>query len=899
MNNVSQRENSDLLSAYERADSKIRVRHVRISVVLFLLLMPTFAALDWMLYRDYFPEMLRIRLIFDVVFLAFFFLTFTPAAKYIKTIGVVGAVIAGISICWMIAVSEGADSPYYAGLTLILVVMSVLLPWTVTETAVVCCVTLCCYVAACYIGSHGLLFDSQVAPVFFNNMFFLSATSIICITASHFQSARRFEEFRLTFELDCQNKKLAALDRAKTHFFSNISHELRTPLTLILAPVQEMLEGGLRVSDTVALRLGMVRDNGLRLLKLVNDLLDVIRLEERKGSLESIPLDLNSFASGVADSMAHLAETKEISLIKRISADAIVVQADPQALEKLLINLINNSVKFTDRFGRIVIETTRDSQFGLVRVTDNGIGIAKEDQPFIFDRFHQVDGSSTRRYRGSGLGLALVKEITQAMDGEVWVSSALGEGTTMTLSLPLAGKEAGSAAGMITEAHDEIDRFHRLAEQNGGLTLEEPESPLDGFQSPGGMPVILIVEDEPDMRRYLADIVQPEYGVMLARTGLEGFNLAVEKAPDLVLLDLMLPELDGLEVCRRIRESQLHPGPKIMLLTARVDEESKLAALNSGADDFLTKPFSSLEVRTRLRNLVVTRRLEKDLVEQNALLQEALDDLARTQTQLIQSEKLNALGNLSAGLLHEINNPLNYTLTALQLLRGHDSIRTDDFLGEIVSDMEEGMQRIHSIVSDLSAFAYPSEAEKQVSFDFNAAIDSALRFSAHEMDQIQFSSNLPRPAMVLGSKSHLTQVLINLFSNAVKAIEAHPSGCSGAIKVIGKVRDSRLFVHVEDNGIGIGKDALTRIFDPFFTTRDVGEGLGLGLSICHTIIKNHGGELVAESRHGEGSRFSFDLPLEHDHKLWLDAKHQGSATHHVSVDRNVEASIGLGRYEDA
>ncbi len=899
MNNDHDCTDSDLLAAYEQADWRVRVRYVRISVVLFLLLMPTFSALDWMLYRDYFSEMLRIRLAFVLVFLGFFFITFTPAAKYIKIIGVVGAVVAGISICWMIAVSEGAGSPYYAGLTLILVVMSVLLPWTVAETAFVCWVTLGCYLVACSVGSKGLLLNTQMAPIFVNNMFFLSATSIICITASHFQSARRLQQFRLTYELDSQNRKLAALDRAKTHFFSSISHELRTPLTLILAPVQEMLEGDLRVADAISLRLGIVRDNGLRLLKLVNDLLDVIRLEERRGKLETAPLDLNSFTCGVADSMAHLAQTKEISLIKNIPADSIVVQADGQALEKLLINLINNSIKFTERGGCIVIDTMHDARFGIVRVTDNGIGIAKEDQPFIFDRFHQVDGSSTRRYRGSGLGLALVKEMTEAMDGDVRVSSALGEGTTMTLSLPLAADDASISASETADVQDDIERLHRLAEQNGGLTLEEPELSVGGFRGAGGRPVILIVEDEPDMRRYLTDIVQPEYEVLLARTGLEGLSLAVEEVPDLVLLDLMLPEMDGLEVCRRIKEAELHPGPKIMLLTARVDEASKLAALNNGADDFLTKPFSSLEVRTRLGNLFLARRLEKDLVEQNAVLQETLRHLSRTQAQLIQSEKINALGNLSAGLLHEINNPLNYTLTALQLLGSDCLIKKNDFLNEIVADIEEGMQRIRSIVTDLSAFAYPSEAEKQVSFDFNKAIDSAFRFSAHDMSNIQFSSKLPQPAMVLGSKSHLTQVLINLFSNSFKAIKSRPGRQTGIITVKGEARGDRLYVHVSDNGVGIEKDTMTRIFDPFFTTRDVGQGMGLGLSVCHTIVKNHHGDLVVESVPGEGSQFTFDVPLDLEHGLWLHAAHNGRVTFEESIDSNLESSFGNRHYENA
>lgn len=853
-----------LLDAYAEADVGVRLRHVRIALVLFLPLVSSFVLLDWLIYPELFGAMLRIRLAVAVVFVGILALTFTPLGRQIRAIGVISAILASISIAWMVAISEGAASPYYAGLNLILVVMSVLLPWTLRETALVCAGTIVSYVAACAWHSAGVLELADDLPIFANNLFFLLATSIICMTASHYQSLRRFEEFRLRYELDRQNRQLESLDRQKTEFFANVSHELRTPLTLILAPVQELLGGGTPLADRIASRLAVIRDNGLRLLKLVNDLLDVIRLEEGKERLERKAIDLNAVLRGVADGMTHLADTKDIALEKAIPEDALVVRADLRALEKIFVNLVNNAIKFTDAGGRVRVESSSEGDWALVRVQDTGIGIPREEQDSIFARFHQVDGSTTRRYRGSGLGLALVKELTELMDGSVEVESTPGVGTTMEVRLPLArGTRAEEVSAEIAE-EDGIERLHRMAERRGGLTVDGPDLDLVSEEAPaaGGRPRVLVVEDEPDMRRYLAEILAEEYQVSTARTGAEGLRMALERAPDLVVLDLMLPEMDGLEVCRRIRQESTLRSQKIMLLTARVDEESKITALEQGADDFLTKPFSSVEVRTRLRNLLATAVLERDLEERNRRLQRALADLEAIQAQLIHSEKLNALGSLAAGLLHEINNPLNYSLTALQLIRDDPTVQRNELLNEVVGDIDEGMQRIRTIVSDLRAFAYPSEADKQSQVDFRELVETALRFTAHELRDIRLVEDVPEGLQVLGSRSHIVQVLVNLLTNSAKAIAALPDPRAGEIRIsAAPTLGGRVEVRVTDNGVGMDAKTLQRAFDPFFTTRDVGEGVGLGLSICHTIVSNHGGRLRARSQPGEGAELTFDLPL--------------------------------------
>ena len=261
----------------------------------------------------------------------------------------------------------------------------------------------------------------------------------------------------------------------------------------------------------MASRLAVVRDNSFRLLKLVNDLLDVIRMEEGKERLESVPVELIGLVRGLVDSMDHLAHTKEIELVRSLDSSQVVIEADVRALEKILVNLLNNAIKFTDKGGRVTIECRALEQQAEIRVTDTGIGIPHDEQAHIFDRFHQVDGSSTRRFRGTGLGLALVKELTELMGGVVEVNSAPGRGTCMTVRLPLATQQSGeqqiAELTALDREEDELERLHRLAEQRGGLEVEGPESPVDLEVTDVKRPTLLVVEDEPDMRRYLVDIL--------------------------------------------------------------------------------------------------------------------------------------------------------------------------------------------------------------------------------------------------------------------------------------------------------------------------------------------------------------------------------------------------------
>jgi len=852
---------AEVREAYKHADRRTRVWESKIGCMVTLLLMPAGISLDYMIYPQHLQEFLLLRLGYDAFLSVMLALHFTELGqRHIRLITFTWLLAAQATIAYMIFATEGYQSTYYAGLNLALLAVGILLPTSVPEATAFSVSTVALYIASGY-AHQGPSIESDII---YNNLYFLVLTAITCVTGVFLTSRRRFSEFRLSYELDERNKELAELDRLKSQFIANISHEFRTPLTLILAPIDDLLTRYSAFPGAIVDKLRIMRSNAARLLTLVNDLLEVIRLEEGGLKLERRPINVTSLLNSIYNAMRHLADSRAIAFHNELLAKPLWVAADQGALEKVFFNVLSNAFKFTSEGGGVTVSSTVEDGAFLVRFTDTGIGISSADLPYVFDRFRQADSSATRRYPGTGLGLALVKELTEQFEGQIMIDSSKGKGTQVTISLPLLADGAWPKGAEETEdVRQEAlpSQWLRLAAETNAPALgaRDEMAAVDGPQD--DVATVLVVDDEPDMRHYLVDLLNSEYRVVVARDGQEGLDLTEQYRPELVVLDLMLPEIDGLEVCRRIKQNPELRASRVILLTARADEPSKLTALENGADDFLTKPFSGIEVQTRLRNLRNAAELEYDLHRRNKDLQDALSELRDTQNKLVHSEKLNALGRLSAGLLHEINNPLNYTLTALELAKTDPAVEQDEELKDTLDDIDNGMQRIRGIVSELRAFAYPSRGD-QADFLLSEAIDSALHILAHEARGVTVRNEISADWTACGSRNHVTQVLVNLLSNAIKATQAVSGQRQGEIVLSAERREDRLHVTVRDNGPGIPPEALERVFDPFYTTREVGEGMGMGLSVCQTIIRNHDGELVARSEEGAWTEFTFDLTLK-------------------------------------
>lgn len=845
---------------FDNEDRRLRFEQSKIGAWLILFLIPGGIIVDLTSYPQHVAELASYRIMAIICVLGVIALHWTEfGERYPQVLISLWLGTGCLMIAYMIYAIDGTRSTYYESLVMVPLAIGILLPLQVRDVVVFSVLILLTYVVACVLHD-ATPFDK---PRFINNVFFLVLASVIGLTAVYFNSRRRLTEFVLKRELEQRNLQLAELDRVKSEFFANVSHELRTPLTLILAPVQDLQRRIEARSTALREPLRIIEQSALRLLRLVNDLLDLIRFEQGDAKLERLPVDVSRLVGSLVEQVGHLAKTQQLQLISELPSEPVVVDGDAAALERVFINLLSNAIKFTDKGGQIRIRADVIGDQAFLSVADTGIGIDAESLGRIFDRFQQAESSSTRRRQGLGLGLALVKDLVGRMGGDVTVASQRGEGTTFTVALPLSASDL-TAAEPEAEPADAISAFHRQAVLEGSWGLVAPER--SGTPDPTTLgyarPTLLIVDDEPEMQRYLKAMLDADYNVYQAGDGEKGLAAALELKPDIVLLDLMLPKIDGLAVCATLKKREVIEGMKIVMLTARVDDDAKLRALDNGADDFLTKPFSSVEIKTRLRNLVEAGKLERDLKARNTDLEQVLRRLRETEAQLLHSEKLNSLGTMAAGLLHEINNPINFANTAFSLVMRSPTLEADADLKEMLVDIHDGFRRIQTIVSDLRLFSAPTKSESQKPFHMTTAVQHALRFTASERSGIEIRTSLPDGDIVVGNESQIVQVLVNLLLNAARAIRRQPIERVGAIAVNAQAEDGRLVVRVRDNGCGIAADKLTRIFDPFYTTGEVGQGTGLGLSISHSIINSHGGTLTVRSEEGQWAELSFDLPLE-------------------------------------
>jgi signal transduction histidine kinase len=443
---------AEVREGYRSFNSRQLARGLMVLSAISVLIVPGGFVLDYFIYPQRFGAFLALRfgcaLLLLGVIGVLYRLQSSGKLPLIKAIGIFSAVLVNATMCYMIYLTDGARSPYFVGLTLVLTCWSILSPWTAVETIIMCLVSLTIFILAC-VANPGFS-QEGVAPLLGFGSFFILITSIACVSITFFLSGVRFQDFRLRHQLDVQNRELQDLDRVKTQFFSNVSHELRTPLTLILGPVETLLARPDVLDAKVHQGLLLIHRNTLRLLKLINDLLELTRLDQNADLLRKSKITLGVFVRGIVESVRHLGLSKQLRIRVEEADPGLTVMADPSRIEKVLINLLTNAIKYTPAGGTITVRWSGNASEVCIEVQDTGVGIPPEDLPRIFDRFHQVRGNAANLTQGVGIGLALARELVERHGGKLEVESELEKGATFRMRLPVGDE---SEAGEAVESH--------------------------------------------------------------------------------------------------------------------------------------------------------------------------------------------------------------------------------------------------------------------------------------------------------------------------------------------------------------------------------------------------------------------------------------------------------------
>ena len=690
------------------------------------------------------------------------------------------------------------------------------------------------------------------------------------LRAANEQLAHRDEERTRLYD------QLRRHDELKTKFFANVSHELRTPLSLIRGPVENML-GSAALSPEHRQQLQLVTRNARLLEKHVNDLLDIAKLEAAKVQVKYIESDLATLVRETAGNFDGLAAARGISY----AIDAPVTlraQIDQDKIQRVLVNLLSNAFKFSPHGARITcsLRANEAQDAAVITVSDSGPGVAPDVRAMIFDRFYQTEDSATRRFGGTGLGLAIAKEFVSLHGGTIGVRDTAGGGATFDVAVPIH-----APVGVKVDARTPLSHAKRAGELVQEVLLEiEPETttqpPLASTRSTDA-PLVLVVEDNAAMNRFLAQNLAPDYRIETAFNGREGLQKAFLLLPDLIITDVMMPEMSGRQLLEQLRGDPECRDIPVMILTAKADDETRVMLLRAGASDYLMKPILVDEMRQRVANLIAVKQAgdllreellvkENNLVEMIKLLASRRReiDAARTEAEAASRAKDEFIARLS----YQLRTPLTPVLGWSRLLqsRALDSAQVTHAL-QVIDRNIQAQQRLVDEVVDVSRTITGNIHLHPRAVELSAVVRSAMQAVKASADSRQVRINLAvesaTDVVVRGDPDRLRQVVCSVLSNAVKFT---PMG--GKVDIDLAATDVHVTIHVTDSGAGIDPTLLPYVFEPIRQAEGVParrrSSLGLGLSIARHLVELHGGTISAASAgDGRGSTFSITLPRIH------------------------------------
>jgi signal transduction histidine kinase len=662
------------------------------------------------------------------------------------------------------------------------------------------------------------------------------------------------------------------LEALKAQFFANVSHELRTPLALILGPTEKLLADG-TLSREQRASLELVDRNARTLLKHVNDLLDVSKLEAGKTNIAWARADVAGLVRLVASHFDGLAADKRMTLT--VDAPPTLPAAlDVDKIQRVLLNLCANAFKFTPAGGKVRLSARAEGARAIIEVADSGPGIRLAERATVFERFRQLDGTATRRFGGTGLGLAIARDFVTLHGGTIAIGDAPEGGALFTVTLPV---EAPKGTELTGPERLTADTDRAAAELYELQALTQVVARAVDSDERGR---VLVVEDSPDMGRFIAETLASQYTVERAHDGIEGLEKALARPPDLILSDIMMPRMSGDQLVTELRSRRALDAVPIVFLTAKADDELRVRLLRAGAQDYLMKPFSVEELRARIANLVTMKRardlLSRELDAQLQDLEALAGEVTTRKRELavalaatrVACDKAEHASRIKTDFLSMVSHELRTPLTALRIqvermARDPDLIASERHR-KIVQHLAQSSERLERLIDSLLYYARAdkaSTATQVMPVDARGTILDVLdeQRQAADAKGVGLLADIAddMPAMHTDGR-FLRMIVSNVVGNAVKFTER------GEVRVHASWSQGRLTVRVVDTGPGIAAIDHERVFEPFEHLEPVETkhtpGFGLGLALVKQMLEALGGEVSLQSAPGQGSTFTIELP---------------------------------------
>lgn len=781
--------------------------------------------------------------------------------------GAIACTLMGLGTIAVTFATHDPSSRYIDALIIPFIGYATLVPTTPTLSIATSTFQIAVYnTAAVWMGMSGPV------AVFASNNALLGLSAVASWTIVTAGNALRLKEYLRTEELAAANiqlektaVELRTLDKAKNDFFANVNHDLMSPIAMVLAQLQ-FLDESLQKFDELASFKYLVescRRSTFRLFDLADEVLELTRLDVRKQRFYLEAVDLAEMAHAIVADAGHMVARKGLQIEAKVANGSThdgdtVVRADAAQIDRVFVNLITNAVKFTDS-GAITISIVPHDADVEVTVADTGVGISEQALLRVFERGYQEGvANGTGSGGGFGIGLYLSRRIVTTHGGTLTVASQKGVGSSFTFSLPRSPRidpalierrteellvdAERRKPGSWSEWHDLYIRRYRWVEVDELTDRRELARPA-GY-TPNAS--VLVVDDKHVLVRLLADILQPDYRVYVAHDGEEGLRQARRFKPELIISDVMMPKMTGLDLLRAVRgDAELKSIP-FFIVTANGTQRQQIEATNAGVDAYLNKPFNLDQIRSSVRH-----HIRKQQEHAAALLDSRAAGLQTT----------------ARGMAHDILNSIHYLngcFTRFQRLATVASGQMDetpgkDFLNktqELYQAGVQGLARVKASIKDVQVAADQGESRAFEMSDVNTAVREAVVESLLE-GKVRLELNAT--TQVALRPGRLAQVIMNLLKNA---LEAGGETCSIGITTWDDTAHRGVAIVVKDNGPGMKPEVAVQAFDPYFTTKS--SGTGLGLAMCRRIVRDHGGNIDVDSEPGQGTSFHIWLPVPTD-----------------------------------